>query len=135
VSNRELEFDPQVFSEHAEVCKVLANPKRLMILYLLSRKERVSVGEIASFLGISMTNASQHLAKLKDRGLVVGRKDGQTVFYSIVDNRITNACDLIRSTIIDRLRGQAELANMMSQMHGASSEQMASPVGAGDEKV
>lgn len=131
--NRELEFDPQVFSEHAEVCKVLANPKRLMILYLLSRKQRVSVGEIASFLGISMTNASQHLAKLKDRGLVTGEKDGQAVFYSIVDDRITNACDLIRSTIIDRLRGQAELANMMSEIHRISG--MGQGAKAGKEKV
>ena len=103
-----IDFDPRVFDEHAEVCKVLANPKRLMILYLLSRKE-MTVGEIANAIGVPMANASQHLSKLRNRGLVKKKKMGQAVFYSITDSRIPKACDLIRATLLERLRSQARL--------------------------
>ncbi len=100
-----MDLRKQIFEMHAEVCKVLANPKRLMILYLLSRsKTPVSVGDMAERLGLSMSNLSQHLALLRARNLVKTTKKGQTVYYEIIDPRITKACDLIRSVLIDHLR-------------------------------
>ncbi len=104
------DFDKRVFIEHAEVCKVLANHVRLMILYILSQKEEASVSEIAKELDISMANASQHLARLRSKGLVEVRKEGQSSFYRVADARIPQACFLIRSSLMDRLKKEAELA-------------------------
>lgn len=117
-----IDFDPKVFDEHAEVCKVLANPKRLMILYLLSGGDN-SVSEIAQAIGVPIANASQHLAKLRNRGLVKTKKNGQTVVYSISDDRIPRACDLIRATLLDRLRSQAKLLKCIEELEPVESRQ------------
>ncbi len=109
----------EIFEMHAEVCKVLANPKRLKILYLLSRaQEPLSVGDMAQKLGIAMPNVSQHLALLRARNLVKTTKKGQTVYYQIVDERLTRACDLIRSVLIDHLRRTGRYAKQFQELIG-----------------
>ncbi len=113
------ELNPKVFYEHAEVCKVLANPKRLMILYLLSRGDK-KVGEIAKELGITVANTSQHLARLREKGIVTARKEGPSIIYTILDSRIPRACDLIRAALLDRLKSQGRLARQMEDMKMAS---------------
>ena len=94
-----------IFDLHADVCKTLANPTRLQILALLGREE-MSVGELAGVLDLPLSNVSQHLAHLKARGLVTPRKAGQTVHYSLADRRIIQACTLIRSVLLDRLKAR-----------------------------
>ena len=66
----------------SELLKSLANPHRLMIVCQLIEEDR-SVGELAAFLGIRDSTVSQHLALLRKDGLVVTRRDGQTIWYSI----------------------------------------------------
>ncbi len=112
-----MDLRKQIFEMHAEVCKVLANPKRLMILYLLSRSSKpLSVGDMAGRLGLSMSNLSQHLALLRARHLVRTTKKGQTVYYEIIDPRITKACDLIRSVLIDHLRQTGQWAEELKEL-------------------
>ena len=65
-----------------ELLKALANRHRLMILCQLSDGER-SVGELAELLGLRTSTVSQHLALLRKDGLVVTRREGQTVWYAI----------------------------------------------------
>jgi ArsR family transcriptional regulator, virulence genes transcriptional regulator len=98
-----------IFDLHADVCKTLANPKRLQVLALLATEE-MSVGELASVLDLPLSNVSQHLAHLKARGLVVSRKAGQTVHYSLADRRIIQACTLIRSVLLDRMKERGLIA-------------------------
>lgn len=98
-----------VFELHADLCKTLSNPKRLMILALLARKE-MSVGEIAEVLSVPLSNVSQHLSLLKAQGLVHGRKEGQAVHYNITDRRIIQACTLIRSVLLDRMKERGQVA-------------------------
>ena len=66
----------------SDLLKALANRHRLLILCQLIEKER-SVGELAEFLGIRDSTVSQHLALLRQDGLVAARRDGQTIWYSI----------------------------------------------------
>ena len=66
----------------SDLLKALANRHRLMILCQLIGQER-SVGELAAFLGIRDSTVSQHLALMRRDGLVVARRDGQTIWYSI----------------------------------------------------
>ena len=94
-----------IFALHADVCKTLANPKRLMILALLGRGEN-SVGQIAEAIQAPLPNVSQHLTVLKSQHLVLARKEGQTVYYRLADRRIIQACTLIRSVLLDQMKAR-----------------------------
>jgi len=87
----------------AEFCKGMAHPKRIQILRILKYGEK-SVGELARLTGVSQANLSQHLALLRQFGLLRTRRDGSSVYYSIADRRIVEACDLVRACIAERLR-------------------------------
>lgn len=110
-NDEELTERVDIFELHAAFCKTLASPKRLMILALLAKNE-MSVGEIADVLAVPLPNVSQHLTVLKAQNVVQNRKDGQTVRYRLADRRIIEACSLIRSVLLDRMkeRGQAAQA-------------------------
>jgi len=101
--------NPEIFRLHADFCKVLANPKRLMIIALLSKRE-MSVGELASATDVPLTTISQHLRMLRERGVVKTRKEGQTVFCEITDPRIMDACVRIRTILLDNMRLRGTLA-------------------------
>jgi DNA-binding transcriptional ArsR family regulator len=98
-----------IFELHADFCKTLAHAKRLIILALLAKGEK-SVGEIAEALDVPLSNVSQHLSVLKSQNLVLARKDGQTVYYSLADKRIIQACTLIRSVLLDLMKERGLVA-------------------------
>lgn len=66
----------------AQLLKALGNEKRLMILCLLAEGEH-SVGELNERLDLSQSALSQHLAVLREQGLVSTRREAQTIFYSV----------------------------------------------------
>jgi ArsR family transcriptional regulator, virulence genes transcriptional regulator len=68
--------------EAAQLLKALANERRLQVLCLLAGGER-SVGEINELLDLSQSALSQHLAVLREEGLVATRREAQTIFYSL----------------------------------------------------
>jgi len=92
----------QVFTMHAEVCKTLANPKRLEIIYALKEGE-LSVGELVKRLGISKANVSQHLAVLRQRRVVTARREGVNIYYRISNPKIVKACALMREVLVEQL--------------------------------
>lgn len=82
----------QLLAEHqAAFCRVLGNPQRIMILWLLSEKER-TVSEIALAVGVSLQNASQHLRIMGLNNLVEYRREHHNVYYHIADNEFTKNC-------------------------------------------
>ena len=87
---------------HASVCKGLADPKRLFILHALRHGE-LSVSEICDEVGFPQANVSQHLAVLRDKGLVYTRKEGQFVFYSVSSPKIIEALDLLRQVTTEQV--------------------------------
>jgi ArsR family transcriptional regulator len=91
------------YRAHAEICKVLTDPKRLMLIDLLRRGAR-SVGMLAEEAGLSLANTSQHLAVLRHAGLVDTRRAGTTIHYRLSQLELTEACDLI-DRIVDRRLG------------------------------
>lgn len=92
------------FRLHAEICKVLTDPKRLLILDALRHGE-ASVGALAARLGVALPNASQHLAVLRSAGLVQARRSGTTVTYRLAEPAIVEACDVIHGIVERRLAG------------------------------
>lgn len=69
----------------AALMKMLANDRRLLVLCHLIAEEELSVGDLASKVGLGQSALSQHLAKLREQGLVSFRRDAQTLFYSVSD--------------------------------------------------
>jgi len=101
--------DRSLFDLHAQVCQALGNAKRLEILDALRNGER-SVGELTEALGIRKANISQHLAVLRGKGIVVARRDGQTVFYRLATPKVIHACDLMRQVLLESLERSGRLA-------------------------
>src|SRR5262245_9972015 len=88
-----------LLAEFAAVAKALAHPLRLELLEQLAQGDR-SVEVLADRTGVSIANASQHLQQMRRAGLVIPRRDGKFVYYSLADDAVL---DLIAS-----LRGIAE---------------------------
>lgn len=87
---------------HASVCKGLADPKRLLIIDAL-RDGPLSVSEICERLDLPQSNVSQHLAILRDKGLVTSQRDGQFVIYSLATMKIIEAMDLLREVMAEQV--------------------------------
>ena len=85
---------------HAELCKTIANPKRLEILNLLRGSEK-PVGELAEAMDVPAANVSQQLAVLRGAGAVASRREGTTVFYRIANPKIMKAYDLMTEVMKD----------------------------------
>ena len=99
----------EIFEIHASYCRVLANSNRLAIMACLDVRE-MSVSEIAETIEVSLPTVSQHLGALKSKHLVVARKQGAKVFYSVADPRIVEACRLIRTVLFDSMKQRGEIA-------------------------
>ncbi|MCK6264866.1 metalloregulator ArsR/SmtB family transcription factor [Vibrio sp. ZSDE26] len=81
-------------SKAVVLLKAMANEKRLQILCLLHTNE-LSVGDLGSQLALSQSALSQHLAWLRRDGLVVTRKEAQTVYYSLSSNEVKAMIQLL----------------------------------------
>lgn len=101
--------DPQLYKLHASICQTLANPKRLEIIDKL-RSGDMSVTKLAEVLGISQSNLSQHLAIMRQKGIVTTRREGLSVHYRLSNPKITQACDLMRQVLLEHLEASTELA-------------------------
>ena len=97
----------QLYEHHAEVCKTLANPKRLEIINLLRSGEK-SVALLLRETGLLKANLSQHLSLMRNKGIIHARKEGLSVFYSIANPKIIKACDLMREVLFEQLEERKE---------------------------
>jgi DNA-binding transcriptional ArsR family regulator len=91
----------EIYQLYARVCKAIADPKRLLIINELRDGPR-TVGDIALALGIPQANASQHLAILRDRGIVSTRRAGSHVFYALTSHKVVEAVDLLCEFMAER---------------------------------
>ncbi|MCU0974292.1 MAG: metalloregulator ArsR/SmtB family transcription factor [Burkholderiales bacterium] len=84
--------DPAALEDNAAIVartlKALANERRLMILCTLSAEGEVNVNALAETVGLSQSALSQHLAKLREEGIVTFRRNRQTLWYRIADPRV-----------------------------------------------
>ena len=86
----------QADMDHAVRClKVMAHPTRLKILCVL-RNGEYSVQDIEHYVGVPQTTVSQHLSLLKDRGMVVSRREGNQSIYRIADPGVVKLFELIQ---------------------------------------
>ncbi|HUI38787.1 MAG TPA: metalloregulator ArsR/SmtB family transcription factor [Thermoplasmata archaeon] len=100
-------YDPEWFEHQAEMMRVMANPKRLMILEILSERKR-SVTEIADAIGMTLQNTSQHLRVMRAQRIVRAERDGQIVRYDVTSPIFHRCCRIVRDHMIAQaiLRGE-----------------------------
>lgn len=84
----------QIIGLEEETFKILANRKRLEILRLLKNRQ-LSVNEMVAMLGLRQPNLSQHLTLLRQYKFVKVSRQGQKAYYTLADNKITKAVDMI----------------------------------------
>jgi len=115
------EEETEVFELQAEVCLALASPRRLQILGLLKEGER-SVADMLERMGINKANLSQHLSVLKQKGLVMSRREGAAVYYRLASPRITEACSIMREVLLETLRNKERISKSLLEGMGTVGE-------------
>jgi ArsR family transcriptional regulator len=93
----------------AEVLKTLASPRRLEILHALARGP-IEVGRLATEIGATQPNVSQHLAMFRSAGIVDAERDGREVRYRLSDPDVMVACGLMRAVLERRLTRLGRMA-------------------------
>ena len=97
-----------IFELHANICKTLASPARLRIIDAL-RAGELSAGEIAQAIGARKANASQHLAVMRQTGIIEGRRSGTSVYYRLANPKVIQACELMRDVLVEQMAVAAKL--------------------------
>ena len=107
--NSGLLVERRLLELHAGTCRTLAHPTRLAVIEALRSGER-TVTDLVDTVGTTAANLSQHLAAMRDAGVVEARREGRYAFYRISDPRILKAFQLMREVLVNRLARDAELA-------------------------
>jgi ArsR family transcriptional regulator len=107
--------EKRIFDMQADVCLALANPKRLKILTLLKDGE-MSVAGMTKEMGINKANLSQHLAILRQKNILETRRQGTTIYYRISNPKITEACMIMRSVLIEMLKEKVKLSKRLKEV-------------------
>lgn len=105
----------QLSNFKAEFFKALAHPLRISILDAL-REGELTVNEISQRFDVEQANASQQLAVLRNRNIVVTRKEGANVFYSVSDKSIFKLLDAAKEIFNHHLVG---VRSMLEEIHAA----------------
>jgi ArsR family transcriptional regulator, virulence genes transcriptional regulator len=109
----EREQEQQLYRMQAELCQTLADPTRLEILSLLGDRPK-AVKDLVERLGQRQAKVSQHLALLRQRGIVRAERVGNEMHYSLADARILEACHITREILLQQLTRQGALATMLA---------------------
>src|SRR2546425_7226062 len=95
-------FKDRLYGQFARIGKALSSPHRLEILELLAQSER-TVDSLATEIGLSLANTSQHLQSLRQAALVEGRKDGLFVYYRLAGPEVFEVSNVLRTVAERRL--------------------------------
>ena len=90
-------------AEAAGLLRLLANERRLLLLCILIVEGEAHVGRLAERVGLSQPAASQHLAKLREDGLVATRRTWTTIHYRIADPRVARVIATLRDVFCSEL--------------------------------
>jgi DNA-binding transcriptional ArsR family regulator len=106
-------LESEITQLHAEICAGLADPNRIMILYTLAQSPR-NVTEICNELEMPQPLISRHLKVLRERGMVTTERRGTVIVYTLADQRLIQALDLLRAVMHDNISKRAKLVNALS---------------------
>ena len=96
----------------AEIFQALAHPARIAMVEAL-REGELSAGQLIERLGLEQANGSQHLAVLRAKRVVVNRREGNQVFYSLRDPVLNEVLDILKSYFLRQLKGTTAMIEEM----------------------
>ncbi|MBZ5722517.1 MAG: metalloregulator ArsR/SmtB family transcription factor [Acidobacteriia bacterium] len=102
-------LENEIFERQVLICKAFANSTRLRMLDLLGRRDWSSA-DLQKALGVSKANLSQHVMVLKSAGVIVRRREGREVFFSLAMPEVKKACQLIQHVLRAQIRNGQRLA-------------------------
>lgn len=95
------ELTVEQLEKAASMLKAIAHPMRIAILNQLENGKRLSVTEIHETLNIEQSTASHHLGILRDKDVLVAKREGKNTFYSIKHERLNTLIDCISTCACD----------------------------------
>ncbi len=101
-------MDNQIYAYHAEMCQVFSHPKRLEAIDLL-RDGEMTVTELSQKLGLSTGNLSQHLSMMRERRILLTRKEGNQVYYRIANPKLIKCFEMMQEMLFEQIRQDAAL--------------------------
>jgi len=87
------------FKTYASILNLAGNEVRLKILYLLYSEHQMCVCDLSDVLEMKVPAISQHLRKMKDGGLVIDKKVGQTIFYAIIESKMEMILPILKKIV------------------------------------
>jgi ArsR family transcriptional regulator len=105
--------DKTLFELQSDVCKTLASAKRLEIISALKEGEK-TVGELVDILGVPKANVSQHLAVMRNKGILNSRRDGVNIYYRISNPKVIQACTLMKEVLTEQMQEKSRLIDIAS---------------------
>ncbi len=108
-------MEDQIYAYHAEMCQVFSHPKRLEVIDVL-RDGEMTVTELSQKVGLTVGNLSQPLSMMKDRHILLSRKEGNQVYYRIVKPKLLKCFDMMREMLFEQIRKDADLIPEIGSM-------------------
>ncbi len=112
----------KLWEMQANICQILANPKRLQIINLLKWGEH-SVGALVQAMGVAKANLSQHLSLMRQIGILTTRREGTTIYYRLAIPHITEACEIMREVLLDTLSSRSSLSQNLQALEDEAPEE------------
>lgn len=94
--------DFDVYKSAAEYFKALSHPTRIKIIELLSKRD-MCVCEMMAELNLDQSHISRHLMVLKNNDIVKDSRDGNKIFYTLIDKSITNIIESVKNSLISSI--------------------------------
>jgi DNA-binding transcriptional ArsR family regulator len=93
--------EQSIYSLQADLCRTLGNPVRIEIVHLLQIGPK-RVIDIAAAINCAQSAVSRHLAALRNAGVVVAHREGNSIVYRIANPKIIEVCDLMREVLSEQ---------------------------------
>ncbi|MBR0598720.1 winged helix-turn-helix transcriptional regulator [Clostridiales bacterium BAD-6] len=103
-----------LYQMHADFCKFMSNALRIEILFLLGNKE-MCVEDLASAMDAKLPNVSQHLAIMREKGIVKVRREGNRMYYSLSNPKTLKACNIMREAMIEEMKKNIGLVSEFTE--------------------
>ena len=110
------QYNIELYRMKAELCKTFADPTRLILISELRTGEKV-VSSLVETLGLPQPLVSRHLAVLRERGIVVSRREGASVYYRLSDPKIVEACDIVHNILLNQIANNKKFAESLIAPH------------------
>jgi DNA-binding transcriptional ArsR family regulator len=105
--------DLEMYRMKAELCKAFSDAKRLMLVNVLGEGE-ITVNTLSEMVGLQQPVVSRNLAILRHYGVVKTRREGTRIYYSLTDEKIIEACNLVHEILMRQMEGQKNKAEEMT---------------------